>query len=292
MGDAMVSTVLPLALAFIMFALGLGLTPADFRRVLARPRAVLLGLGAQMAMIPAVAFALLPLAGLPGELAFGVMILALCPGGVTSNMLTRLAGGDVALSITLTGVASLLAVATAPPLAAVFAAATLGAAGPRIDVAGLALAMVALTTVPAALGLGLRWARPAFAARIAPAADRAAAAVFVAVVAGAVATNWDVAVAWLPVLGPLTLALALVLGAAALALGALGRLGVRERVAVMLEVGIQNGTLGMAVGALATGAATALPPASLPSAVYGLTMYLAAAPAVLLARRWTRGAPA
>src|SRR6056297_2776796 len=103
MGDILVSTILPLALAFIMFSLGLGLTPADF--------------------------------------AFGVMILALCPGGVTSNLLTRLAGGDVALSVTLTAVASLLAVLTVPPLAAFFAGRILGEAAASVNVAALALAL-------------------------------------------------------------------------------------------------------------------------------------------------------
>ena len=95
---------LPLSLAIIMFTLGLGLTIADFKRVVVQPKAFTIGVIGQVILLPIVAFALVHLFGITGELAVGIMILSFCPGGVTSNILAKLALGDVALSVTLTGV--------------------------------------------------------------------------------------------------------------------------------------------------------------------------------------------
>ncbi|MFO7855992.1 MAG: bile acid:sodium symporter family protein [Paracoccaceae bacterium] len=290
MGDILVSTILPLALAFIMLSLGLGLTPADFARIARRPGAVALGLLAQIVMIPAVAYALLPLAELPADFAYGVMILALCPGGVTSNLLTRLAGGDVALSITLTGVASLLAIFTVPPLAALFAGLILDDAVGTVNVPGLVLALAAITALPVALGVAVRTWAPAFAQRIEPTAARLATLLFVAIVLGAIVANRDLVTTVLPRLGPLLVGLNVALLAGGLALGALAGLDRRGRVAVAMEAGVQNGTLGIAVGAMLAGGGAALPVFALPSAGYGITMYLVALPFVLWARRWTRPA--
>jgi BASS family bile acid:Na+ symporter len=290
LGDVLVATGLPIGLAFIMFALGLGLTPADFARVVRRPGAVAIGLAAQLVMIPLVAWTLLQTAELPSALALGVMILAVSPGGVTSNLLAKLADGDVALSITLTGLSSLLSVLTVPPLVALFAARLLGEAGPAVDVAGLGLALAGITALPVGLGLALRRFRPAFARRWEPAATRLAAAVFFAIIVAAVAANWALVVEVLPRLAPLLIGLNLILLAGGLALGALARLDRRARVALALEAGIQNGTLGVAVGSLLVAGAEALPPYSLPSGAYGLTMYPVAFLFVLWARRWVRGA--
>lgn len=290
MGDILVSTILPLALACIMFALGLGLTPGDFARVARRPGAVTLGLVAQIVMIPVLAYALLPFAGLPADFAFGVMILALCPGGVTSNLLTRLAGGDVALSITLTGLASLLAVLTVPPLAALFAGRILGEAAGSVDVAGLALGLAAITALPVALGVAVRTWAPAFAKGVEPAAARLSTLLFVAIVIGAMVADRDLVVTHLPRLGPLLLGLNVALLAGGLALGALAGLDRRGRVAVATEAGLRNGTLGVAVGVMLAGGGAAVPVFSLPSAGHGIIMHLVALPFVPWARRWTRAA--
>ena len=117
----LVTVALPVSLALIMFSLGFGLTFADFGRVFRMPRAVLTGMVLQVVGVPLVALVLLMLVDLPPAIAFGVMLLSFCPGGVTSNILTRLAGGTVALSITLTAVVSLLSVVTVPALVAITA---------------------------------------------------------------------------------------------------------------------------------------------------------------------------
>ena len=123
---------LPLSLAFIMFSLGIGLTVADFVRVGRVFHAFLAGAVAQLVALPVVAFVLLMIFPLEPELAVGVMILSFCPGGVTSNILTKLAGGSVALSVTLTAVVSLIAVVTVPVLVGWSADNFMGLAAPDI----------------------------------------------------------------------------------------------------------------------------------------------------------------
>ena len=114
--DSLISVFLPVSLAVIMLSLGLGLTIADFARIIRQPRALVAGLASQVIVLPIVAYLFVKLFGLTGELAFGIMILSVCPGGVTSNILTKLVGGTLALSIALTGVVSLLSVVTVPLL--------------------------------------------------------------------------------------------------------------------------------------------------------------------------------
>ena len=292
MAALLLPTILPLAIAFIMFSLGLGLTFADFARVLARPGAVALGLAAQILAIPLTAFLLLQVVPLQGDLALGVMILAFCPGGATSNILTRLARADVALSITLTALAALLSVLTVPPFTALAAAISLGDAAPRIDVLGLALAMFAITTVPVLLGLAIARLAPAFTARAEPWVSRAAVTLFIVIVVGAIAANWAVVVENLPSLGPILIGLNVILLALGVALGRAAGLDRPGAVAVAMELGIQNGTLGIAVGGQVAGGASVLPPFSLPSGGYGITMYVVAFLIVAWSRRWIRAAPA
>lgn len=148
--------VLPLALAFIMFALGLGLTLDDFARVARRPRDFIVGALSQIILLPLVAFALVSVWSLPHELALGVMIIAAAPGGVTSNILTAFARGDVALSISLTAVISLLSVMTIP-IVVVFAYGQLvgGEAG-DVSVTKTAISVFVIVTVPVVLGVAVR----------------------------------------------------------------------------------------------------------------------------------------
>ncbi len=151
------NVVLPLVLAFIMFSLGIGLTLRDFRRVFTRPRAVVLGVLAQMLVLPVVAFVLLLFFDLPPAFKVGVMILSFVPGGTTSNMITRLARGDVALSVTLTAVVSIAFVVTLPFLIPAAVGFYQGAElGSSIPVFELFLKAFLITAVPVAIGVLLR----------------------------------------------------------------------------------------------------------------------------------------
>lgn len=283
--DILITVFLPLALAIIMFSLGLGLTVEDFLRVARRPKAFAIGAAAQIVLLPLVAWVLATAFGLPPELAVGLMILSLCPGGVTSNILTRFARGDLALSISLTGVISLVSVVTVPLLVGFFAGHFMGLDAPPVNVTALGLAMFAITAVPVALGMALRAYASEAASRIEPAVSNLATGLFVIVVVGALAANWTLFVENLPVLGPAAVALNLILLAAGLGLARAFSLSRDEATAISIETGIQNATLGITVGSLIVEQAAALPPFSLPSGVYGITMYLVSIPFVM----WRRG---
>lgn len=283
--NGLLSIGLPLSLAFIMFSLGLGLTGADFARVLKAPRAVLTGAAAQVLVLPITAFAILAVAPLDPALSVGVMILAFCPGGVTTNMLTRLAGGDLALSITLTAVVSLVSVLTVPPLVALSAAHFMGADAPDIAVGPLALTMFAITTVPVLAGMAMRRFAPGVTARIDRPAFILAAILFALILAAALAANWGLFVDNLSTLGPILIGMnvaLLFLGAGMARLAGLPR---DQRAAIAIEAGVQNGTVGITVGSIVAGAADAASGFVLPSAVYGVTMYLVTLPAVFLVFR-------
>lgn len=276
--DILLKVFLPLSLAFIMFSLGLGLTLADFARVATRPKAFLIGLVSQILLLPLIAFVLVSGFPLNSELAVGVMILAFSPGGVTSNILTKLAGGAVALSVTLTGIISLLSVVTVPVLVAWAATHFMGTAAPYIDVTALGLSMFAITAVPVIIGVALRHFATGFAMRAEPIMSKIAIVLFVVIVIGALAANWTVFVENLPTLGPLLIALNFILLMVGFAFAIFLRLDRENSIAIAIETGVQNSTLGITVGSLIVGGASALPTFSLPSGVYGITMYFVALP--------------
>lgn len=283
--DSLITVFLPLALAVIMFSLGLGLTVADFARIARQPKAFAIGAVSQLVGIPLVAYIVAVAFGLPGELAVGVMILSLCPGGVTSNILTKVAKGDVALSISLVGVISLSAVLIVPPLVALFARHFMGLDAPSIDITALGLSMFAITALPVVIGLALRHYASGLALSIEPFVEKLALVLFVVVVVGALAANWSLFVSNLAVLGPALILINVALLALGLALGKIFALDRAQSTAIAIETGVQNATLGITIGSLIVEQASALPPFSLPSGVYGITMYLVTIPFVLWRRR-------
>lgn len=278
---SIVAVVLPLALAFIMFALGLGLTVADFARVARQPRDVVVGFLCQVVLLPAVAFALVSVWPLAPELALGVMIIAAAPGGVTSNLLTAFARGDVALSITLTAIASLVCTVTVPIVVA-FAHARLALEGAGdIDIAATALRMFALVTLPVLVGLALRHLASGFAIRFEPLARRISAALFVLVLLGAIWQERANIVEYFAQAGAVTLALNLAMMALAWLVARALASGPRQRTAIALECGLQNGTLAIAVASVMFGGGLTLVPAS----TYSLIMFATALIYIALLRR-------
>lgn len=269
MNPAVVQKLLPLALAFIMFYLGMTLVLADFRRVVQRPKAVLVGLAGQILLVPLAGFAVALLTGLDPVMAVGLMVLAACPGGVSSGLLTHLARGDTALSISLTAVTSLVSMLTMPLLLGgalqYFMGADLGA---RSSLGGMVGSIFLLTTLPVLLGMVLRWKFPGQVKRWVPLASRVTTALFVMIV---LATFWDqreVLVQQLPRLGPATLLLNLLIMGAAYALSTQARLMHTDRVAVVIECGLHNSALGIYVCVQWM----AMPAMSAPSVVYALLM--------------------
>jgi len=275
---------LPLSLAIIMFSLGLGLTFADFGRVLTLPRAVLTGMIMQMGALPLVAFALLLVFEQPPAIAFGVMLLSFCPGGVSSSILTRLGGGNVALSITLTGVVSLLSAITVPLLTAWAAAHFLGSGAPALNVTGIAMVMFAITTVPVMIGLLFRFVAPELSDRIEDRVFGLATVLFILIVLAALISNWALFLENVATLGPLLM----VLNAGLLLLGVLVArlLGLSggDALCISVEMGVQNAALGITVAGLIAQSA-GISEFAVPAALYGITMYIVTLPAIWLMRR-------
>ena len=281
-----VKVLLPLILAFIMFSLGLGLRGRDFSRVLKFPVAFGVGLLNQVVLLPLVALGLAHAFGLSEMFAVGLMILALCPGGVTSNLLAKLAGGNAPLSISLTAITSLLSILTVPLLVAFSVNHFMGADGPPVDVTRLGLTMFLITAVPVAIGMALTAKSPALVEKIAPGVSRAAVVLFVVIIVAALAKNWGVFSSNLGALGPVAVLLSVVMLGLGLASAKALRLDNRDATTISIESGVQNGTLAIAIGSIVAAVeGQVLPPATVPAAVYSITMYFVCVPFVLWRRR-------
>lgn len=276
--------VLPIALAFIMFTLGLGLTLDDFARVARQPRDFIVGALSQIVLLPAVALILVSLWPLPAELAFGVMIIAAAPGGVTSNLLTAFARGDVALSISLTAVVSLLSVVTIPLVVVLSYAVLIGSdVGTDVSVAGTAISVFVIVTVPVLIGLLVRRLAEGFARRFEPTARAVSGVLFVLVLAGAIFQERDNIVDYFAQAGLVTLVLNIAMMVLAWLIASWFATGRRQRIAISIECGLQNGTLAIAVATLLFGGGLAV----VPAATYSLIMFATALILIGLLRQRT-----
>lgn len=277
----MIRVLLPVGLAFIMFSLGLGLRLADFGRVWRRPRVIAVGLLAQVVLLPLTAAALAVWLQLSSEWAIGLMILAACPGGVTAGMVTRLALGETALSISLTVATSLLSFVSVP-LVLGLGLAFFGSAATEIrlplgqTVGGLLL----VTLLPLSLGLWLSESGRLSAA-LRQRVHTLATAVFVAIVLYTFADQWSAMRNHLADIGLASLLLNLTTMATGALLGALLALPAAGRVALAMECGIQNSALGITLAV----SVLAMPQLAVPSVIYALLMN-GSAFAVIAYRRW------
>ncbi|MDA7916271.1 bile acid:sodium symporter [Verrucomicrobia bacterium] len=243
----LVAVVLPIVLAFIMFSLGLGLKGEDFARVFQQPKVFAVGLLNQLVLLPLVAFGLVLAFDLPPILAVGTMILALCPGGVTSNMLTRLANGAPPLSISLTAVASLLSVLIVPWVIAWSIGHFNIQQSREVDVTTMGIQMFLLTAVPVVIGMVLTAKAPDLVQKISKTVSHIALVLFIIIVVLAIKANWAGLMKYFPTLGPALLALMIIMLALGLISGKLLRVTSKEATTISLESGIQNATLGLFV---------------------------------------------
>ena len=261
--------ILPIGLAFIMFSLGLGLTVADFARVVKAPRDFIIGASAQIFLLPTVAFLLVTLSDVPPELALGVMIIAAAPGGVTSNILTAFARGDVALSISLTAVISLLSVITIPVIVVFAHNHLIGGDPGSISIMGTALSVFLIVTVPVILGLLTRRFANNLVARFASKANALSSALFVIILGGAISQERSNIIDYFAQAGLITLTLNITMMALAYVIARLFASGKNQRIAISIECGLQNGTLAIAVSTLLFGGGLA----TIPAATYSLIMF-------------------
>ena len=261
---------LPLALAFIMFALGLGLTGADFLRILKQPKDFLVGAIGQIILLPVIAFFLVKIWPISSELAIGLMIIAAAPGGVTSNILTSFAKGDVALSISLTAIISLLCVLTIPFIII----ASLNLLGEEniaknISLTNMALKMFVIVTVPVILGMSLRKLTPNLAINFESTAKKISAILFIIVLLGAILAERENVVSYFAQAGLITLILNVVMMVVAFYLAQFFGTGVAQKKSISIECGLQNGTLAIFVATSLFGGGLYL----IPAATYSLIMF-------------------
>jgi BASS family bile acid:Na+ symporter len=285
MNEVIVKVLLPLILAFIMFSLGLGLKGHDFSRVLKFPVAFGVGLANQIVLLPLVALGLAYAFGLKPIFAVGLMILAMCPGGVTSNILTKIAGGNAPLSISLTAITSLLSILTVPLLVAFSVNHFMGEDAPPVNVTRLGLTMFLITAVPVTIGMAFTAKSPTLVEKIAPVVSRTAVALFVLIIVAALGKNWGTFSSNLGTLGPVAVLLNIVMLILGLGSAKILKLDHRNATTISIESGVQNGTLAIAVGTIVAAVeGEVLPPVTVPAAVYSITMYLVCVPFVFWRR--------
>ena len=278
--NIIIDYVLPLSLAYIMFSLGLGLKVSDFGLILSEPKAFAVGLGNQMVVLPIAGFGIASIFDLSGEMAVGLMILACCPGGVTSNILTKLAGGDTALSISYTAVVSVVSVITLPLIVGLSMDHFMGTASPNIEIFELGVTMFLLTTVPVMIGMLIRRYSETAADGIEPLIGKIAAVLFIIIVIAAIASEFDTLMENIGTLGPAVVVLNILMLGIGWKSAMVLDLENNQATTVSIESGIQNATVGITVGGLvlAPEAGATLSVLSLPSGVYGVLMYFVIAP--------------
>jgi len=246
--DLLIKVILPASLFVIMLGMGLALKPLDFKMVMVRPKAVALGVFAQMVLLPLMAYLIVTAFGLSGAVAVGVMILALCPGGTTSNLYTYLAKGDIALSVTLTSVVSLLAPFTVPVMIVLFMGLLMGD-GQQVElpVIKTIIQLIVITILPISIGMFIHHKKPEFSAKAEQPVKIFSVLFLLFIVILIVVQNIDQMGAYFAQAG----LAALVLNIACLSVGygiaKLAKLNEAQSKAIAIEVGFQNGTLAIVI---------------------------------------------
>jgi bile acid:Na+ symporter, BASS family len=278
------SLFLPLALAFIMLGMGLTLTVKDFKNIVVFPKAIFLGLFTQIILLPIIGFALIQFFGLSGTMAVGLMILAACPGGPTSNLITHLSRGDTALSISLTAVSSVITVATIP-LIVNYSIQFFGEAGSiTLPVGETIIQIMGVTIIPVSIGMFLKHKFPILSLKADKPVRKASTLFFILIIAAAILKEKESLPAFFVQAGPVTLILNIVTLLTGFYLAKAFFLPKAQQISISIESGIQNGTLGIMI------AATLLKNSemTIPIAIYSILMFLTASVVIFLSTRKSR----
>lgn len=271
----MTTVVLPLAIAFIMFTIGLGLTLEDFKRVVVIPRGITIGLINLILISPFLAFGIAKIFNLDPLMAVGLVLLGASPGGTLANMLTHLAKGETALSVTMTAISSITAVVTIP-LFFTLANDYFGAGG-SLEVSemwSVVLRTFLITVVPLSIGMFTRSRATAWVDGVKDGISKAAVVVFVLVVFGAVASEWELITDNFARVAAAAVALNLVAMTFSFSVSKVARLTDRQATAIALELGVHNGTVAIAVAAIISDVSPTIGDELLiPAAVYSLFQF-------------------
>ncbi|MGX1110774.1 BASS family bile acid:Na+ symporter [Pseudoalteromonas sp. MBR-15] len=269
--DILTKVVLPLALFIIMFGMGLGLKKKDFGALFLSPKALILGLTCQMLLLPMVAFLLAMGLKLPSELAIGLILVACCPGGVTSNLYTYLFKGDLALSISLTTLATFISPFTLPFIVH-FAMSSFSVPGNEftLPIVKTIIQMLAITLLPVTIGMLFNNLKPHLSSKIEPLIRRLSSVFLVIIVVAIIHKNADLMFSFFATSGLATLTLNLTTLMLGLFFAKISGLSQPQQMSIAIEVGLQNGTLAILI------ASTLInnPTMAIPGATYSLFMFL------------------
>jgi len=270
---------LPMGLAFIMFSMGLALVTGDFKRVIRHPAAIAFGLISQMLLLPLIAFSLVALLPLEPEIAMGLIILSAVPGGITSNLLTHVARGDTALSVSLTAITSLAGVISLPFIVNFGLSWFTGATEiVPLPVHKMVIGIFLISTLPLLFGMTLRHLWPEWAVRQEPRARRLAVFLFVLIVLATFMGQWGSISTHFMHVGPAVIALNVATMLLAFGGARLLQLGRPQGVAITLECGLQNAAMGIFVAATLLSSTQMV----IPSIIYALVMNISAAVVIVL----------
>ena len=261
---------LPIAIALIMGSLGLSLTPGDFKRIFTQPRGVLIGLANLLFLSPLLAFAVAELYALDPMFAVGLVLLGASPGGTMANLLTHLARGETALSISMTALSSLAATITVPVYLSLAITHFDAPVSDDVGMAGIVARVFAITVIPLAVGMTIRARRTAWAIANEPNAKRVALVAFVVAVVAAVSDEFGTVTEHFTELAIATLTFNVLAMASSFTIARLARLDNRQATAVAMELGVHNGTIAIAVAVLIDNEL------AIPAAVYSVFMFFTA----------------
>jgi BASS family bile acid:Na+ symporter len=269
-----VTKIAPIILALMMLGLGTSLTINDFTRVIKNPKDFLVGLICQLILLPIVAFALIKLLNTPAELAVGVMIIAAAPGGVTSNIYTKFANGDVALSISLTAIISLISIITVPFIvfksAEIFEVSFLSK---DISMIGISIKMFFVVTVPVIIGMVIRNFFNDYIVLKSNLITKVSVILFIIVLFGIYFSEWDKIIPFLTSGGLIATTLNITMMIIGYYVAKIFATGIAQQKCIALECGLQNGTLAVFIATQLESEVGALSPLIVPTAAYGLVMF-------------------
>ena len=277
-----VTKIAPIALALIMLGLGLGLTIQDFSRVIKNPKDFLIGALCQMIILPIIAFILIKIFNTPLEIALGVMIIAAAPGGVTSNVLTKFAKGDVALSLSLTAIISLISIISVPFI--VFNSAKLldvASISKEISMTGISLKMFFVVTLPVIIGMLIRKFATNFIVSKTLIIQRLSIILFIIVFLAIWIEEWDNIINYITQAGSITLSLNIIMMLIGYFVAKFFASGIEQRRCISLECGLQNGTLAVFVSSQLFDEKIYM----VPTAAYALIMFLTSLIFVFIIRK-------
>ena len=277
------TTIAPIALALIMLRLGASLTVKDFTRVVQSPKDFFIGMFCQLVLLPIVAYLLIIILRTPVELALGVMLIAAAPGGVTSNVLTKFANGDVALSISLTAITSLISIISVPYV--VFLSIELfdiTYVKKEVSMLSISLKMFFVVTVPVIIGMIMRKLLGNFIVNNMKIINKASIGLFLIVFIAIYIEEWDSIVMFINKAGAIALALNVTMMIVAFYIAKFFTTGVAQRRCISLEAGLQNGTLAVFVGLQLFGTNMTY---MVPTAAYALIMMITSVIFVFILRK-------